>query len=156
MERGLDPNGLFFSLCGRQTDSRRAQMSSIHHSYLVAAAPQAHPSPFPIPCRRVSSIGSALINLITNRRMDPRPGYLSAKLSRPWPRHPPPHTHTEPDSKGFTEGAQKIRSESQIWAGFATPATWEVQINIQSLSFLFKLKTFLCNCSNYFMHTHHF
>lgn len=54
-----------------------AEMSSIRHSYLVAAASRAHPSPFPTPCRRSSSASSALINLITNRRIDPRPIYLS-------------------------------------------------------------------------------
>lgn len=64
---------ILLSTAFSQTDSRLAEMSSIHHSYLVAAAPQAHPSLFPTPCRRVSSTSSASINLITNRRMDPRP-----------------------------------------------------------------------------------
>lgn len=52
---------------------------ALRHSYLVAAALQAHPSPFPARCRCVSSTNSALINLITNRRIDPRPIYLSTK-----------------------------------------------------------------------------
>lgn len=68
---GLYPDGLFFA------PQQPAEMSPIRHSYLVAAASRAHPSPFPAPCRRPSSASSALINLITNHRIDPRPIYLS-------------------------------------------------------------------------------
>lgn len=68
---GLYPDGLFFA------PQQPAEMSPIRHSYLVAAASRAHPSPFPTPCRRSSSASSALINLITNRRIDPGPIYLS-------------------------------------------------------------------------------
>lgn len=53
-------------------------MSSIYHSCLAAAARQAHPSPFPAPCRHVCSTKPALINLITSCKMDLRPIYLSA------------------------------------------------------------------------------
>lgn len=78
------------SLHSRQSDSRRAKTNSIHYSYLVAAALQAHPSLFPTACRRVSSTSSALINLITNRRTDPptclpnTPDLLLAFAPRPW------------------------------------------------------------------------
>lgn len=49
--------------------ARTPSSASAHHSYLVAAAPLAHPSPFPVRCRRVCSKNSALINLIASVKM---------------------------------------------------------------------------------------
>lgn len=70
---GLYPDGLFFS--PQQPAASRDELYSPFLSR--TAASRAHPSLFPTPCRRFSSASSALINLITNRRTDPRPIYLS-------------------------------------------------------------------------------
>lgn len=47
MERGISCIPILLSPAASQTHRQLAEMSSIHYSYLVAAAPQAHPSPFP-------------------------------------------------------------------------------------------------------------
>lgn len=82
---GWDYSGLAYSSVRSKTAGLLGETSSIHHSYLVAAALQAHPSPFPARCRRICSKGSVLINLITNVKMDPRPIHLSAKPYRASP-----------------------------------------------------------------------